>query len=136
MKKASGFAVVKLSEYKGENASPDKNGLMPLYMHPLLGEIPNRNVIAGSVAETQGLEEDGTYLVQWTKGDVDAQYGQRINWTNIKEVDTASFIELATGPLFNGEAGSIVDVNTGLPVVKATEETAKATKSRKAAQAG
>ena len=128
--KRSGFAVVKASEFKGENSQADKNGNNPVYLHPVSGVIPNRNVLSGTVADNQGFIPGETYLAQWTKGAIDPEYGQRIDWTVVKELDAMSLIDVISGSMFNGEAGEIFE----LTAVK-TEATSEAKTSKKKAEA-
>lgn len=135
--KKSGFAIVKVTEFKGENASPDKNGSLPMYLHPVAGEIPNRNVLSGTVASQQGFVENKTYLAQWSLGDVDPQYGQQVNWNNISgdPLSAMEVISTSTSPLFNSEAGSIFELTTSVKAADKSNDT-KAAANKAKAQVG
>ena len=112
--KNSGFAVIKVSMFRGKDSGPDKNGKMPMYLHPVAGNIPDRNVIAGTVAEDQGFKEDKTYLVQWVKDtkNIDPVYGPRFNFIPLKELDGLEMVTVISGPMFNGESGSLFNVGS------------------------
>ena len=139
--KKSGFAIVKVSEFKGKEATPDKNGLASMYLHPVCGNIPNRNVLSGTVADSQGFQEGKSYLAQWNEGEVDPTYGAQYNWTAVtgEPLSAMEMLEAAQSSLFNGEAGTIFDVSTGVTAVATPEEAVeevKAGNKKAGAQAG
>lgn len=133
-KKRSGFAIVKISEFKGKEATPDKNGLSSMYLHPVCGNIPNRNVLSGTVADSQGFQEGKSYLAQWNIGETDPTYGPQVNWTAVtgEPLSAMEMLEAAQSSLFNGEAGSIFEISTGVTAVVDADVDAKASKADKA----
>lgn len=136
--KNSGFAIVKVSEYKGENAKPDTNGNSPMYLHPISGNIPNRNVLAGTVAIAQGFEEGNSYLAQWSVGTPDPTYGVQVNWTAVtgEPLSAIDLIQAVSSTLFNNEAGTMFEVATGKTTEVAEVQTSKASSKKADAQAG
>ena len=80
------LAIVVASTFQGENAKPDLNGLDPVYLTPIAGKCPNRNVLAGTVAKNSKLEAGKTYMVKWTRTEDDPEYGAQYNWTNLGEI--------------------------------------------------
>ena len=134
----SGFAIVKVSEFQGKEATADKNGLSPMYLHPVCGAIPNRNVLSGTVADSQGFKEGESYLAQWNESTPDPTYGTQINWTAVtgEPLKAMEIVEVAQSSLFNGEAGTIFEISDSI-AVKATDATTSKAKADKAvAQAG
>lgn len=85
MNKQSGIVLVSVSEFKG-TTTPDKNGLMPKFLTIAAGTAPNRNTISGTVAQSLGIEEGKTYLMQWRKRGTDVEFGEDYNWTKLQEV--------------------------------------------------
>ena len=86
MNKNAGLAIVAVSLYRGENAKEDSNGLRPMYLHPMCGNVPNRNVITGTVARNSGFEEGKSYLAKWTRLEDDEEYGVQYGWTKVSEI--------------------------------------------------
>ena len=86
MNKNAGLAIVAVSKFQGENSGADVNGLMPVYLNPICGNIPDRNVLSGTVARNSGFEEDKTYLAKWTRLEDDAEYGVQYGWTKVNEI--------------------------------------------------
>ena len=86
MNKNAGLAIVAVSSFQGENSGADVNGLMPVYLNPICGNVPDRNVIAGTVARNSGFKEDKSYLVKWTRLEDDAEYGVQYGWTKVNEI--------------------------------------------------
>lgn len=130
--KKSGFAIVKVSEFKGKEATPDKNGMVSMYLHPVCGNVPNRNVLSGTVADSQGFEEGKSYLAQWTIGEDDPQYGPQVNWTTVtgEPLSAMETLEAAQSSLFKGEAGTIFEVSSKAVSTPAQEEVVEAKASK------
>ncbi len=114
MNKKTGMAVNTVSTFNGKEAEADRNGLMPVYLTPVAGFIPNRNVIAGTVAKNSGLEDGKTYLAKWTRVEDDPEYGPQFNFTKISEMSAMEVITslqaLGDGQIF--DAGAI---NSSVP---------------------
>ncbi len=84
------FFVLKVNAFQGSNARPataDKNGLMPVFLESLNGEIPERaRVISGTVAERAGFQVGKVYLTKVTFTGTDAQYGDRYAHSTVGEI--------------------------------------------------
>ena len=117
MNKNAGLAIVAVSMFQGENSGADVNGLMPVYLNPICGNVPDRNVLSGTVARNAGFEEGKAYLAKWTRLEDDAEYGVQYGWTKVNEISDP----LAT---INAEAqlgaGRVFKVSS---VVESTVET-------------
>lgn len=75
------------------NFELDKNGLAPIVLTAICGQLPNRgaNVLSGTVAQSAGIEHGKTYAVQITETAYDCQYGRRFNVQKLQEL---SFVDL------------------------------------------
>ena len=112
MNKNAGLAIVAISSFQGENAKEDSNSLMPVYLNPICGNIPDRNVLSGTVARNSGFKEDKSYLVKWTRLEDDAEYGVQYGWTKVNEIsDPLAIInaetQLGVGKVF--KVASIIE---------------------------
>ena len=112
MNKNAGLAIVAVSKFQGENAGTDVNGLMPVYLNPICGNIPDRNVLSGTVARNSGFEEGKSYLAKWTRLEDDAEYGVQYGWTKVNEItDPLAIIsaetQLGAGKIF--KVASVVE---------------------------
>lgn len=119
MNKNSGLAIVAVSTFQGKEAQPDVNGLDSMYLTPIAGTIPNRNVLAGTVAKNSGFEEGKSYLAKYTRLQDDPDYGPQFGWTKVSEVIDPMAIISAEAQL---GAGSIFDVTRVSSRVEATQE--------------
>ena len=86
MNKNAGLAIVAVSKFQGENAKEDSNQLMPMYLNPICGNIPDRNVLSGTIARNSGFEEGKSYLAKWTRLEDDEEYGVQYGWTKVNEI--------------------------------------------------
>lgn len=86
MNKNAGLAIVAVSFYRGKNSGADVNGLMPVYLNPICGIIPDKNILSGTVARNSGFEEGKSYLAKWTRLEDDAEYGVQYGWTKVNEI--------------------------------------------------
>ena len=119
MNKNSGLAIVAVSTFQGKEAQADVNGLMPIYLTPVAGTIPNRNVLAGTVAKNSGFEEGKSYLAKFTRLENDPDYGIQFGWTKVSEVTDPMAIISAEASL---GAGNIYDAVRSGARVEATQE--------------
>ena len=109
--KKSNLAIVAISLFRGENATTDKNGESPVYLQPIAGAIPNRNVMSGTVAADRGFIPGNSYAVKWTRNedqeDEDGETYVNINFTNLGKVDLLQIAEFeekyGTGSLLDAE---------------------------------
>ena len=117
MNKNAGLAIVAVSKFQGENAKEDSNQLMPMYLNPICGNIPDRNVLSGTVARNSGFEEGKSYLAKWTRLEDDAEYGVQYGWTKVNEITDPLAIINAEAQL---GAGRVFKVSS---IVESTVET-------------
>ena len=85
MKKQFKGFVAKVELLKSERASEDKNGLMPVILIGIAGEIPSKSVISGTVAQRMGIYEGSVYLFQASEIDADPLYGRQFNFMAISK---------------------------------------------------
>src|SRR5687768_12984169 len=88
--KFSGLIIASVSAFQGE---ADKNGKQPVFLNILGGKSPNRNILAGTVAENIGLEIGKTYLLQCREIEADEQYGRRFSWTKVSEMGALEVLQ-------------------------------------------
>lgn len=120
MNKNAGLAIVAVSKFLGENAKEDSNQLMPMYLNPICGNIPDRNVLSGTVARNSGFEEGKSYLAKWTRLEDDPEYGAQYGWTRVHEITDPlatinAEVQLGAGRVFKvaSVAESTVDSQQG-----------------------
>lgn len=65
--------------------SLDKNGEKPVVLTAVAGEMPNRNIMSGTVAKSAGLEPGKAYLVQSRETEASDEYGRQFVFTKIGE---------------------------------------------------
>ena len=70
---------------KSEKANEDKNGLMPVILIGIAGEIPSKTVISGTVAQRMGIYEGSIYLFQANEIEEDPLYGRQFNFMAISK---------------------------------------------------
>lgn len=110
MNKIAGLAIVSVSNYRGENAKEDSNGLMPMYLNPICGSVPDRNVLSGTVARNSGFEEGKSYLAKWTRLEDDAEYGVQYGWTKVNEITDPLAIINAEAQLGAGRVFKVASI--------------------------
>lgn len=84
MRTFSEICVVTVNPFRG-TTTLDKNGLPSVILICDAGKMPNRNVLAGTVAQQQGLEIGKTYVVQVRETGVDKVFGPAFAFTRIGE---------------------------------------------------
>lgn len=85
----NGSALVIASNFQGKNAKSDKNGKTPVLLVSIAGRMPNRSVLAGTIAESSGFEPGKKYMVSYTEGEPNV-YGRQFSFTNEGEVSTVA----------------------------------------------
>lgn len=86
--------LVRVSEFGG-STSGDKNGERSIFLTCLAGKIPNRNTIAGTVAQRSGFEVGKVYLVQVIERGTSVQFGPRYQFQPLMEItDPVKIIEM------------------------------------------
>ena len=66
--------------------SLDKNGKQAVILIPVAGSVPNKNVLAGTIAERNGMEVGKTYLASVRETEKSEQYGRQFNWNKVMEI--------------------------------------------------
>lgn len=84
--------AVTVTAFSGTTTA-DKNGKMPVMLQLLAGKMPNRQVMAGTVAERNGFEIGKSYLVQVRLRGVDDEFGDDFNWLKTKELSALEIID-------------------------------------------
>ncbi|MCG2760593.1 MAG: hypothetical protein L6407_05225 [Candidatus Delongbacteria bacterium] len=107
MKKNFDGFIAKVEMLKSEKASEDKNGLYPVILLGIAGEIPNRSVISGTFAQNMGIESGNVYLFQATEQAEDAIYGRKFTFMPISK--SLSAVEVLQAKQYLGKL-KIVDV--------------------------
>jgi len=93
----------------------DKNGKLPVMLRPVAGKLPNKFIIAGTIAENEGFEVGKTYLVQIMEREADSTYGRQFTYQKLSEVTSPLEIvrmqkEIGEGIIF--DATKTTEVST------------------------
>ena len=93
----------------------DKNGKLPVMLRPVAGKLPNKFIIAGTIAQNEGFEIGKTYLVQIMEREADAIYGRQFTYQKLSEVSSPLEIvkmqkEIGEGIIF--DATKTTEVST------------------------
>jgi len=81
-------ALVKVSDFKREGQEADKNGVQNVFLSPVAGKIPNwSQVIAGTVAQGNGLISGNLQLVMITEGKETEVNGELRRQFNVTVLD-------------------------------------------------
>ena len=99
------LVIVTANKFGKENL--DKNGKQAIYLSPVAGAVPNRNVISGTVAERAGLEAGKSYLVNVIETEAN-EFGRQFQFNKVAECSVMDIIN-SVGTL---GAGSVYDVAT------------------------
>ena len=89
----NGMIVASVNKFS--NGKADKNGLEPVILNIVAGKCPNRTVIAGTIADSIGIEVGKTYLFSITEGKEDAQYGRQFVYNKLKELTAMEIVTAA-----------------------------------------
>lgn len=92
-KNFSGTAIVVVKPFIGENSKPDVNGVTPVFLKVIAGKSPNRTILNGTVAQVEGLEEGGAYLVSITEVESHPEHGRQFQWSRIAEMSALEIID-------------------------------------------
>lgn len=101
MKKNFDGFLAKVELLKSEKASEDKNGLYPVILLGIAGEIPSRSVISGTFAQNMGIQPGEVYLFQATEQDEDIIYGRKFSFMPISK--SLSAVEVLQARQFLGK---------------------------------
>lgn len=101
MKKNFDGFLAKVEMLKSEKASEDKNGLYPVILLGIAGEIPSRSVISGTFAQNMGIQPGEVYLFQATEQEEDIIYGRKFTFMPISK--SLSAVEVLQARQFLGK---------------------------------
>ena len=113
MKKNFDGFLAKVEMLKSEKASEDKNGLYPVILLGIAGEIPSRSVISGTFATNMGIQPGEVYLFQATEQEEDVIYGRKFSFMPISK--SLSAVEVLQAKQYLGKL-KIVDVEINAEV--------------------
>lgn len=109
MKKHFTGFLAKVEMLKSEKATSDKNGLMPVILVGIAGEIPSRTVISGTYASNMNLEAGSVYLFQGEELEEDPMFGRQFSFRTISK--ELSAIETLQASSYVGKL-RIIDVDS------------------------
>jgi len=109
MKKHFTGFLAKVEMLKSEKAASDKNGLMPVILIGIAGEIPSRTVISGTYASNMNLEAGSVYLFQGEELEEDPMFGRQFSFRTISK--ELSAIETLQASSYVGKL-RIIDVDS------------------------
>lgn len=92
--------VASVTGFSG-TTTPDKNGNSPVMLQCIAGQMPNRNVLAGTVAQRAGIEVGKTYLVNVRETGYDDVFGP--DYTFIKIMELKSGLDIVQAARELGE---------------------------------
>lgn len=113
MTKTLGMAAVSAAQFNG---NPDKNGKLPVILRPFAGKCPNKFVISGTVAETEGIQVGKSYLVNILEREESAEYGRQFQYQKLNEL-TALESASIVGSLGNAIILNVLEEET-IPAVE------------------
>lgn len=93
--------VAAVTNFSG-TTTPDKNGQNPVMLQCIAGTMPNRNVLAGTVAQRAGFDVGKTYLVNVRETGFDKIFGA--DFTFIKIMELTSGLDIVRAAKELGEA--------------------------------
>jgi hypothetical protein len=79
--------VATVTPFSG-TTTPDKNGNPPIMLQCIAGTMPNRNVLAGTVAQRAGFEVGNTYLVNVRETGYDDIFGPDFTFIKVMQMDS------------------------------------------------
>lgn len=112
--------LVSVGNFEG---NADKNGNMPVYLTALNGTLPNRaRVLSGTVANRAGLTPGTTALIQLSRIEDNAEYGEQYRHVMIQK--STSIVDTINAQVALGGATVSVqsNVTTESSIVEEVEE--------------
>jgi hypothetical protein len=79
--------VAAITNFSG-TTTPDKNGETPIMLQCIAGQMPNRNVLSGTVGRRAGFEVGKTYLVNVRETGYDDIFGPDYTFVKVMELST------------------------------------------------
>lgn len=126
MNKFNDVAAVTVSLFN--QGTVDKNGHQPVILTVIAGKLPNKIVIAGTVAQSVGFEVNNTYLVNCSEGEPDPTYGRQFNYKILGKLSPMDILavrkELGSGSIFD-----VIKSREDLEIVSKTDSKGKSKKS-------
>lgn len=120
MKKHFKGFVAKVELLKSAMASPDKNGLNPVILIGIAGEMPSKCVLSGTLAENMELEYGGVYLFNATETEYSPMYGRNFRYVRLSQ--KLNPIEILQSSDYVGNL-KVVDVDSKVSATEAELET-------------
>jgi hypothetical protein len=77
--------VASITNFSG-TTTPDKNGETPMMLQCIAGQMPNRNVLSGTVGRRAGFEVGKTYLVNVRETGYDDIFGPDYTFVKVMEL--------------------------------------------------
>src|ERR1044072_259043 len=77
--------VAAVTNFSGTTTT-DKNGENPMMLQCIAGQMPNRNVLSGTVGRRAGFEVGKTYLVNVRETGYDDIFGPYFTWIKVMEL--------------------------------------------------
>jgi hypothetical protein len=131
MSKFNGLAICTVAQMQASDTiKADKNGLLPVILTALAGKIPSKRIIAGTIAQSSGFVPGASYVVAFTEGEEDEQFGRQFQFTNGGRVGAMEILEFNKA-LGHGEIVEVMETKPNVPAV-----TPKANETKAPAAAG
>lgn len=77
-----------LTPKAGEQIKADKNGLQSIILTAIAGQIPSNRTISGTIADNLGIQDGGTYLVDFAEQpsvNVNGKTVRNFRWTRLND---------------------------------------------------
>jgi len=74
------------------NGNLDKNGKNPVILNVIAGKFPNRNVLAGTIAENLGIEVGKSYLFSVREVESN-EHGRQFIYSKLKELSAMEIVD-------------------------------------------
>ena len=91
----NGMALITAKTFTSANSKADKNGLLPVLLRCTAGTMPNKSILSGSVALSEGFEAGRSYICQYTETEESEDYGREFSFVNCGVVTGLELVELA-----------------------------------------
>ena len=91
----NGIALITAKTFTSANSKADKNGLLPVLLKCTAGTMPNKSILSGSVALSEGFEAGKSYICQYTETEESEEYGREFTFSNCGVVTGLELVETA-----------------------------------------
>ena len=89
------MALITAKTFTSAKSKADKNGLLPVLLRCTAGTMPNKSILSGSVALSEGFEAGRSYICQYTETEESEDYGREFSFVNCGVVTGLELVELA-----------------------------------------